>query len=226
MANPNCNCNRQNKRHTVGLDRFRGLCKPILRKSLFGVATVAISLIASINQLRAASDKAASTPVNSSVTVAANIAVINMQYIIQNAAATKAIQKSADEKRNALKSEVEEYEAMLRSEQDQLKDLVNRNAAEAQAQKTAFENKLTDVRNKISARSKVLSDIFGEARGKVFQTLVEIVEAYAKKNNINLLVSSEAVVFQDGFDITNIILGEVDKELPFVPLDFSKLIKE
>lgn len=154
------------------------------------------------------------------------VAVINIDYVVQNANATKDIQKRADLKRDELQHQVEDFERMLRSEQEALTDLVNQKNPMAQDKKTAFENKVTDVRNKISEKSKVLSEVFGEARQNVYKNVTDTVAEIAKETGYSLVLSSNVVIYQEGYDISEDVLERVNKQLPKVDFDLpdQKLI--
>lgn len=145
-----------------------------------------------------------------------NVAVINIDYVVQNAHATKDIQNRADLKRDELQKQVESFEKMLRAEQETLTDLVNQKNPMAQDKKAAFENKVTDVRNKIGEKSKILSEVFGEARQKVYKNVTDIVAKLAKEKGYSLVLSSNVVIYQDGYDISEDVLALVNKQLPKV----------
>lgn len=208
------------RRNTANLSIDR-LCKSYLRiVSIFCMTVLSTMSFTIDNAMASKSDVKADSQSITKGEDGLNVAVINIDYVVQNATATKTIQAAADEKRDMLQEQVESFEAMLRDEQAELKDLVNSKDPQAQAKKEAFENKLTDVRNKVSERSRILSEIFGTARNQVFEKAMAITKSLAKSRGYSLVLTSNVVVYEDGFDITNDVLSQLNQELPSVPLSF------
>ena len=144
------------------------------------------------------------------------IAYLDMKFVLNNSKAGKGaqdfLQKSFNENQ---KKFLDEENALKKEESDLL-------AQKTILTKEEYQNKSDSLRKKVidyqSQRRTALEKITlqrAEARQKLLEKLDPIMKTYIKENDISLIIDRKNVLMGNtNFDITNIIVEKLNKELP------------
>jgi outer membrane protein len=152
------------------------------------------------------------------------IAVVDIQYILQEAAASKGIQKQLDSQRQTYQTEISKQEEKLRAADQELNRQRSILSADAFAQKRReFEQQVADVQRSVQGRKRVLDQAFNESMSKVRDTLLQVVADVAGEQKASLVLSKQQVVIvEKSLDLTATVLERLDKKLPSVPVTLPK----
>jgi outer membrane protein len=155
---------------------------------------------------------------------AAVIAVVDVQYILQEAAASKNIQKQLDAQRQTYQSEISKQEEKLRAVEQELNRHRSDLSTEDFGQKRReFEQQVADVQRTVQARKRVLDQAFNESMSKVRDTVLQIVTEVAGEQKATLVLAKQQVVLAEkSLDLTPVVLDRVNTKLPMVTVTVPK----
>ena len=149
------------------------------------------------------------------------IAYIDMKYILNNSKAGKGAQ-------DFLKESFTKNQKIFTDEENKLKDeerdlLTKKNIIT----KEEYQKKTDDLRKKVidyqSKRRSSLDKITkqrAEARAELLTKLDPILKKYVNDNNISIVIDKKNVIMGSAdFDLTNIIIEKLNKELPTLNLE-------
>ena len=190
----------------------RGL--PVWRRLALGFAGIATALCLMAGQSRIA---LAELP-------ASVVAVVDVQFILQEAAASKSIQKQLEAQRETYQSEISKQEDRLRAaEQEMNRQRSIVSPDEFAQQRREFEQQVADVQRTVQARKRVLDQAFNESMAKVRDTVLQIVTEVAGEQKATLVLAKQQVVLAEkSLDLTSAVLERVNKKLPSVPVTVPK----
>jgi len=152
------------------------------------------------------------------------IAVVDVQSILQEAAASKAIQKQLDTQRQTYQNDISKQEEKLRAAEQELNNQRSILSADAFAQKRReFEQQVADVQRTVQARKRALDQAFNESMSKVRDTLLQVVADVAGEQKATLVLAKQQVVIvEKSLDLTASVLERLNKKLPTVPVTLPK----
>jgi Skp family chaperone for outer membrane proteins len=144
------------------------------------------------------------------------VAVVDVQYILGAAAATRSIQEQLDRQRAAYQDEINKREADLRK-QDQ--DLTQQRAVLApeafQQRRRDFESKVQDVQKEVQARKGQLDQAFADSMGKVREQLLGVVSELAREVKADMVIAKNAIyLVEPRNDLTREALARLDRKFP------------
>ena len=148
------------------------------------------------------------------------IAVVDVQSILQEAAASKSIQKQLDTQRQTYQNEISKQEEKLRAAEQELNRQRAILSADAFAQKRReFEQQVADVQRSVQGRKRMLDQAFNESMSKVRDTLLDVVADVAGEQKATLVLAKQQVVIvEKSLDLTASVLERLNKKLPTVPV--------
>ncbi len=149
------------------------------------------------------------------------IVYLDLEKIMQDSIAGKAVIAKLKKKRERTISEFKKKEKDIKDKEKKL--IAQKNVLS----KEEFENKLKDLRNDISEyqkdRSKSANDIASrriKASTRLIAKLTPILEEYSKKNSIKLIVQKKHIVMgKKEIDITKEILDLVNQKIKDIKID-------
>lgn len=152
------------------------------------------------------------------------IAVIDVQKIMQESAASKGITKSFESLRDSYQKEISALEDKLRKNEDELRKQQTVLSPEALANKRRdFEKQVADVQKTVQNRKRALETSLNEAMAVVHKTMVEVVADISRERGANLVLARQQFVLVDTqLDVTDAVMERVNKKLPQVALNVPK----
>lgn len=164
-------------------------------------------------------------PRNASAELPASVvAVVDVQLILQEAAASKNIQKQLEAQRETYQNEISKQEDRLRAVEQELNRQRSVLSPDEFAQKRReFEQQVADVQRTVQARKRVLDQAFNESMTKVRDTVLQIVTEVAGEQKATLVLAKQQVVLAEkSLDLTSAVLERVNRKLPTVPVTVPK----
>ncbi len=188
--------------------------RPLRRRFVLGLAGIATVICLMAGQPR---DALAELP-------ASVVAVVDVQFILQEAAASKNIQKQLEAQRETYQNEISKQEDRLRAVEQELNRQRSVLSPDDFAQKRReFEQQVADVQRTVQARKRVLDQAFNESMTKVRDTVLQIVTEVAGEQKATLVLAKQQVVLAEkSLDLTSAVLERVNRKLPTVPVTVPK----
>ncbi len=152
------------------------------------------------------------------------VAVVDVQFILQEAAASRSIQKQLEAQRETYQNEISKQEDRLRAVEQELNRQRSVLSPDDFAQKRReFEQQVADVQRTVQARKRVLDQAFNESMTKVRDTVLQIVTEVAGEQKATLVLAKQQVVLAEkSLDLTSAVLERVNRKLPTVPVTVPK----
>lgn len=149
-----------------------------------------------------------------------SIAVVDVQALLSESKAAKALQEQIKSERDKFQAEFSKYEKDLREiEQDLIKKRASLKPEEFNKKREAFESKLLETRKLAQSRKRALDEGFSSAVGVLRDEMVKIVAQVAESKKYDLVISRQNVVIVDKtLDITADVLAQLDQNMPSVAL--------
>jgi len=152
------------------------------------------------------------------------VAVVDVQLILQESAASKSIQKQLEAQRETYQNEISKQEDRLRSVEQELNRQRTVLSADDFGQKRrGFEQQVADVQRTVQARQRVLDQAFNESMTKVRDAVLQIVTEVAGEQKATLVLAKQQVVLAEkSLDLTSAVLDRLNKKMPSVPVTVPK----
>jgi len=152
--------------------------------------------------------------------IAVKIAIIDIKYILSNAASVKDVQTQMRAYVDAYREETEREDLAIRNAESELARKRTIISPEAYAEeRRKFEQRLIAARGKVEKRKRSLNVVQADAMRQVQTALNRVVTTVANENGLTLILSKEqAILVAKPLEITNIVLQRLDQELPLVTL--------
>ena len=148
------------------------------------------------------------------------IVFIDMKYILNNSKAGKGAQDFLKKSFSENQKKLDKKEISLKKEENDL--IAKKNILS----KEEFSNKTNELRKKVTAyqkeRREVLENITklrAKARNDLLNKINPIIKNYTTENNISFVVDKKTIlVGNKSFDITDLVINKLNKELPSLNL--------
>lgn len=182
-------------------------------KQLFLSVVILLSLLAGTGN---AADKANSGPASSGP----GYLVADLQQILREASAVRALQVEVEQRRRALQIRIREQEEALRDDEKRLIERRSSLTNEAfAAERAAFEERVAAVQKDIQASKLNLDRLYTNAMAGIQESLIVIVRQIAEERSADLVLSkSTVVIVRPTLEITDEALRRLNKSLPAVTL--------
>jgi Skp family chaperone for outer membrane proteins len=178
-----------------------------LRRLVFALAVLAAMLIA-----------VAPPPAHAQQQI--NVAILGVQEIMRESAASKIVLGEIQKREAALKAEVEKRENALLAADQQLAQQRGTLSAEEFAQKRAeLSQQAAEVRKYAQGQQAQIAELARKGEGQIRQKLLEIVGQIAKEKGIMLVLNkAQVVLFPTELDITGEAMQRLNAQMPSVSL--------
>jgi outer membrane protein len=187
---------------------------PVRHRLALGLAGIATALCLMAGQPRVA---LAELP-------ASVVAVVDVQLILQESAASKSIQKQLEAQRETYQNEISKQEDRLRAVEQELNRQRSVLSPDDFGQKRReFEQQVADVQRTVQARKRVLDQAFNESMTKLRDAVLQIVTEVAGEQKATLVLAKQQVVLAEkSLDLTSAVLDRLNKKIPSVPVTVPK----
>ncbi|CAK0773095.1 outer membrane protein [Azospirillaceae bacterium] len=152
------------------------------------------------------------------------VAIVNIPWVVQNAEATKSIQRAVEAQRQPWAKEIADREEKLRSEEQELNRQRNVLSSDALTSKRRdFETKVADFQKNVQGKMRALDQAGSEAMNTVSSNLQQIVAEVAQEVGASLVLQAQAVAFADqSTDVSKTVLERLNNKLPQVSVKLPK----
>ena len=142
------------------------------------------------------------------------VAVVDVQFILQEAAASKSIQKQLEAQRETYQSEISKQEDRLRAVEQEMNRQRSILSPDDFAQKRReFEQQVADVQRTVQARKRVLDQAFNKSMTKVRDAVLQTVTEVAGEQKATLVLAKQQVVLAEkSLDLTSAGTGAGKQE--------------
>ena len=148
------------------------------------------------------------------------IAYLDMKFVLNNSKAGKGaqdyLQKTFKENQDVF---AEREKKLKKDENDLLEQKTILSKVEYQKKADSLRKKVIDYQSQRRTAFDKITKQRSDARNKLIETLDPILNSYIKENNISAVIDKKFILGgQTDFDITNIIVEKLNKELPSLNL--------
>lgn len=149
-----------------------------------------------------------------------NVAVLGVQEIMRESAASKVVLGEIQKREGALKAEVEKRENALLAADQQLAQQRGALSAEEFAQKRSeISQQAAEVRKYAQAQQAEIAALARKGETQIRSVLLKIVEGIAKERSLMMVLNkSQVVLFPNELDITDETMKLLNAQLPTVNL--------
>jgi len=146
------------------------------------------------------------------------IAIVDVQRILEESLAAKSVQKQLETQRSKFQTEIEKEENDLRQSEQELSKSHDQLPTNVYAEREQqLRQRFLSVERHVQARRKVLDQAFTDSMNTVRSNLSEIVEAVAHQHGANIVIVKQQALWADkSLDVTDEVLGRLNKRLPQV----------
>lgn len=166
---------------------------------------------------------AASPPQNPHAGQSLTVMVVDWQRLLQESKAAKMVRSQIEQKRLQYTREISRQEQGLRAERDALQREQGSLSPQAFDQKgRAYQEKLTALERNVESKRQALEQSNSEALAKIQQTILQIIADIARERKANLVLpSSDLILFDKKFEVTEEVLQRLDQQLPALTVSFA-----
>ena len=157
------------------------------------------------------------------------IAVIDTEEVLKRSKAGQSVMEQRQSYLDAYQDKVAKEEKALRGEDEELQRQRAILAPDAfEGKRDEFRQRLTQFKRDVELRRRAVAIATDRAFKKIGAKQVDVTHAYAKENDINLVLhNSQLFLFDSAFDISDAIVERLDATLPEVEMeDPEKLMEE
>lgn len=152
----------------------------------------------------------------------AQVAIVDIPRILQEAAVMQSIQQQLDAQKDQFQREVAAQQETLRlAEQDLARMRQTVAADEFDRKRTEFESQVSAMGRALQERTRRLDVAFNQARNSAINTLDQVIAEVAKETGATLVISRQFIVYQSGNagDITLEVLERMNARLPTIAVN-------
>jgi len=146
------------------------------------------------------------------------LAIIDVQKVLRESVAVKALTASIEEQRDKYQQELRQKEETLRGADQELAKQRTILSAEAYAEKRReLEQQVGTLQRQVQERKKELDQLFGQGMSQAQNELANVAKEIAEERGIDLILSRATVVIvKPKFDISNEALTRLNARLKSV----------
>ena len=155
------------------------------------------------------------------------IGIVDVQKVLRDSKASKSIRPTIDKMRKEFQKQVSEQEQRLRQVEQELSRQRAILAPEAFAKKRrTFSEQARVAQKSVQKRRRELDRAFNETKNEILKSLIVVAQEVATEKKLNILIEKRFVfISAKKLDVTDEIIKRLDKRLPKVAIDFSKVGK-
>lgn len=149
------------------------------------------------------------------------VAVVDLTYIAQNAAAAKAVRAQVDKEEAGYRTDFNKRNNELRSAYQELQGQMGLLGPDAQRdRRVAFEQRAADFEREVDFRKRDVQNRANNAMKKVEDALKSVLLDLAAERKLSLILHKEAAPFYNSeMDLTEEAMKRLNAKLPTVKLD-------
>jgi len=153
------------------------------------------------------------------------IAVVDVQKILRESAASRTIRPQLDKLKTEYQAEFKKKEDSLRAaNQDLVRQRAILSPEAYEAQRKAFRERATAAQREVQTARRRFDAALAAAMRKVHGSLLVITKKYAEERGIKLILPKSGVLMMSpNFDITEEILARLNKQLPSLKIELPPL---
>lgn len=150
--------------------------------------------------------------------------VLDVQGLLKNSKAGKMVREQIEQKRAEYAKQISQREQALREERDALQRQTSALSAQVLSQRSReLQQKVNELDREVQSKRQTLEHSNAEASEKIQQSLLRVATEIAKERKANMVFQrSELVLYDQGLDITDQVLRNLDEQLPTVTVNFSE----
>lgn len=153
----------------------------------------------------------------------AKIAVVDVQYLMENSQAYTSTRNQIDDISNKLHNKMTNTESSLKKEEEALinkRGVIDNEKLEAEIE--SFNNKISAIQMSIQQKKAELEQLHGEAVNKIQGYVTQIITTMASEKNFNIAIPSSQLLYATpSLDITEEVLLRLNETLPSVEITFN-----
>lgn len=155
---------------------------------------------------------------------AENIAVVDVEKILNDSKAGKSIEKQLASRREAFQKEFAKRENdLMTAEKKLLEDKGNLSAEEFAKKREEFEKKFLETRSLFQKRRNSLDKGLGTALAQLRKHIIQVTAEIADEDDINVVLTRDSVVIvAKEMEITGKVLERLNKKVQNIKLDVSE----
>lgn len=156
------------------------------------------------------------------------IGIVDVQKVLRDSKASKSIRPTIDQMRKEFQKQVSGQEQRLRQAEQELSRQRAILAPEAFAQKRrTFSEQAREAQASVQNRRRDLDRAFNDTKNEILKSLIVVAQEVATEKKLNILIEKRFVfISAKKLDVTDEIIKRLDKRLPKVAIDFSKIGKD
>jgi Skp family chaperone for outer membrane proteins len=158
---------------------------------------------------------------------ALSVAVVDGNYLTENAKAMKAAREEADKIGRRFQNEFENERKKIASDADQLeKDRVKITGQEYDRRRRELERRFAETQRTAQIRQQQMAISVRQVQVKFRDEVVAIVKAMAVEGGFNLILDRGAVLHViPAYDITKMVQERLDKNVPTIKFEFPPKVE-
>ena len=153
------------------------------------------------------------------------IALVDLNFVLRNAAATNRVRVLLDEKKAEFSNEFQEKEATLLIRERELnlrRDIISE--ADFNAEVQAFQDDVAAVQREIQFKRNSLDQAFQQAQDNLRALAVGIIEAIANREALDMVMTREvSLLFRPDLNITQEVLSTLDERTQNARIEVGEL---
>lgn len=148
------------------------------------------------------------------------VAVLDIQQVMRDAKAAKAMQAMVEQQRTAFQAELAQQESALRQADQQLAEQrPSLSPDDFRKRRQEIDQQAAALRRNAQARKAQLENLVNSGMNEIRNALIRVVAEIAQERGITLVLSkSQVVLSANAYDITADALSQLDAELPTLDL--------
>ncbi len=149
------------------------------------------------------------------------VAVVDIQAILTQSEAAKAIQGQLDSARRTVQEEMQAREAELREGEQDLRRQRTVLAPDAfEERMREFQGRVAEVERQVQDRMRGLDQAFSAASDQIKSKILEVVANIAQEQGVDIVLSRQHVVLaQRALDLTEPVMERLNAQLPSVTVN-------
>ena len=153
------------------------------------------------------------------------IALVDLNFVLRNAAATNRVRVLLDEKKAEFSNEFQEKEATLLIRERELnlrRDIISE--ADFNAEVQAFQDDVAAVQREIQFKRNSLDQAFQQAQDNLRSLAVGIIEEIANREALDMVMTREvSLLFRPDLNITQEVLSTLDERTQNARIEVGEL---
>ena len=163
------------------------------------------------------------TVVSDSSSAHNDIAILNIDKLLHESKAAKGIHEVLEGHRLKFQEEMKQHEEnFMALEKILIEQQKNLTPEQFSSKRKEFDTKVAEVHQQVTQKRTEIESRFSQAMEKIQETILLLIRDMSVRNRYKLVVPRNFVIFrEDGLEITDEILKELDEKLPVVELTLS-----